>query len=374
MIKFMKRGSRKKDESSGSHSRPPPGQPAGQGEGVKFYVALQGNKPPAEYIRLGRCIEELGFDRVYVYDDLMYRPSWPILTLIAANTERIELGPCLVNGFYRHPAIIAENAVFLDEVSGGRAVLGMGRGAFFDFLELDHSEETTRNGCEEAIQLVKRFFAKSDEPFKGEFFKATEKAVLRWDPPRKDIPIVLGSWNEKMAYMAGKHCRELQTAECWETGCIETLYRQLEKGAHEAGLPRCPDFSIGGICCISNDEEKARRNAKQTLAVYLPYLKGIMEKSGIDTDSENIEKIDHYSKRGRFEEAVPFITDPLVDSLSLTGTPALAVERLTGLLAHTDIKGIMFSPPYGTGGSIEDSLQLIARRVIPKIRKRSKGS
>ncbi len=335
---------------------------------VKFYVALQGDKTPGEYIRLGKQIEKLGYDRVYVYDDLMYRPSWQILNLIAANTKHIELGPCLVNGFYSHPAKIAENAAFLDEVSECRTILGVGRGAFFDYLDMDLSEPQTRKGCEETIQLVKRFFNKDETPFKGKYFQATEKAVLRWDPPRTDIPLVLGSWNEKMALIAGKHCSEMQVAESWDLDYLGKLYKQLCKGAKETKRPRPPYFSTGGISCISADENAAYEKAKQTLAVYLPYLKGIMSKTGLDTDSENMKKIDFYSKKGRLEEAIPFITDDLVHGLSLSGTPDRVREKLESLIHRSNIHGILLSPPYGTLDSVEDNLQFIMEEVVSKIK------
>jgi 5,10-methylenetetrahydromethanopterin reductase len=334
---------------------------------VRFYVALQGDKRPGAYGPLAKYIEKLGFDRVYVYDDLMYRPAWPILTLMAGHTERIELGPCLVNGFYRHPAIIAENAVFLDELSGGRAVLGVGRGAFFDFLNMDHSESVTRTGCEETIQLVKRFFSGSGDNFKGKHFQANEKAVLRWRPPRGDIPVILGSWNEKMAVVAGRYCAEMQTAECWETGYIETLYGQLKKGAQKAKRKDIPYFSIGGICCISPDEAAAVQRAKHTLAVYLPYLSSILARSGIDAKKENLKQIEALSKKGDFEAVIPLISEKLVRLLSLSGTPDQVVKKLTVLKDLSNIHAIMFSPPYGTADTIEENLEFIADTVITKI-------
>lgn len=335
---------------------------------LEFYVALRGNATPKEYIRIGKLIEALGFDRIYVYDDLMYRPSWPILALIAEHTERIELGPCVVNGFYSHPAMIAENTVFLDEVSEGRAVLGLGRGAFFDFLNMDNSEYTTRKGCEEAIQLVKRFFARSDIPFKGEFFEANEKAVLRWAPPRSDIPLVLGSWNEKMAFMAGKFCNEIQVAESWNLAFLEHLYTQLQLGAKANNCAESPYFSIGGMSCISPNEQQAYQRAKRTMAVYLPYLKGVMSKSGFDVNTEEIKQIEYYSKRGHYEEASFFISDYMVKTLSLSGSPEQVVGKLDYLISNLNIHGILFSPPYGTANTIDENLSLIVDQVISKIK------
>lgn len=335
---------------------------------LRFYVALQGDKSPGAYGPLAKFIEDLGFDRIYVYDDLMYRPSWPILTLMAGATERIELGPCLVNGFYRHPAIIAENAVFLDELSGGRAVLGTGRGAFFDFLNMDHSESTTRQGCEETIQLVQRFLSGDSKPFKGKYFQANEKAVLRWQPPRNHIPLVLGSWNEKMAKSAGRYCDEMQTAECWETPYLNTLYEQMKKGARKAGREKIPLLSIGGICCISDDESAALERSRQTLAVYLPYLSSILARSGIDHKQENLKQIEYHSKRGDYDAVVPLISEKLVRMLSLSGTPQQTAAHLNRLIECPEIHAIMFSPPYGTSQRIEENLEFIAHTVISTLK------
>ena len=86
---------------------------------VKFYVALQGCYPPLEYITIAKNIERLGFDRIYIYDDLMYYPSWPILSLIAEHTKKIGLGPCVVNGFYRHPAIKEAAVIAISDEDDG---------------------------------------------------------------------------------------------------------------------------------------------------------------------------------------------------------------------------------------------------------------
>ncbi|MCI0512019.1 LLM class flavin-dependent oxidoreductase [candidate division KSB1 bacterium] len=336
---------------------------------LKYYVALRGNETPREYIRIGKLIEDLGFDRIYVYDDLMYRPSWPILTLLARHTKRIELGPCLVNGFYTHPAMIAENAVFLDEVSEGRTVLGLGRGAFFDFLNMDGSEIPTRIGCEETIQLVQRFLTRSSTPFKGQFFEATEKAVLRWEPPRADLPVIMGSWNEKMAFIGGKYCNELQVAEVWNVNFLNDLYQQLHAGRadSQATSKVTPTFSIGGMSCIALDEQQAYQRAKRTMAVYLPYLKAIMAKSGFDVNSEAVKQIEYFSKRGNYEQAATYIDEHMVKTLSLSGNPEQVVHKLEGLVDHVNIHGILFSPPYGTADTIDKNLELIVDQVIAKL-------
>lgn len=331
---------------------------------LQFYVALQGDKSVKEYINIAQTAEKLGYDRIYVYDDLMYKPSWPILAIIGEHTNRIRIGPCLVNGFYSHPAILAENIAFLDELTGGRAVLGVGRGAFFDFLEIPNSEPITRKGCIETITLIKRFLAKDETEFKGEYFSANKNAVLRFNPLRKDIPFTLGSWNSNMAEVAGEYCDEFQTACVWNEKYLKKLLAHASAGYDKSNNQSPPVFSIGGMSCISRDQDRAYRTAKEILAVYLPYLSNLVKESGYDITSRSFQQLAHYSKAGEYEKAAEYINEELIRNFSLSGTPEQAIDHLYYLVKKMPIGGVLFSPPFGTYDSIEDNLKLIKNQVI----------
>lgn len=334
---------------------------------LKFYVALQGNLQPKEYIKLGQFIEELGFDRIYVYDDLLYHPAWPILNLIAEHTKNIELGPCLVNGFYSHPTVLAKNIVFLDEISNGRSVLGVGRGAFFNFLDLPYSEHRTRKGCIETIRIIKKLLAKDPTPFNGEFFSANENAVLQWDPIRKEIPIVLGSWHEKMAEVAGQYCDELQTAENWDIAYLQKLENYLSFGKKNRDQPTLP-FSIGGMTCVANNERLAIDKMKPLLAVYFPYLQKVLKTNGIDLESDEAKNIIHYAKNHDYHRAVSYMNDEIVRLSCLIGTPNQVVNKLSNILKAVNVHAILFGPPFGTADSIEKNLQTLMEDVVSSIR------
>ena len=220
---------------------------------IKFYVALRGNKRPKEYIELAKYIEDLGFDRIYVYDDLMFHSSSQILPLIAEHTKTIELGPCLVNGFYRHPAIIAQEASFLEEIAPGRSLIGVGRGAFFDFYNMDDTEEHTRLGVLETSQHIKRLLKGDKTVLNGKLFSATEKAFLRIPCPSKNIPLVIGSWNSEIATMAGQIAEELQVAEVWNGDYLLELKNNFTNNTPSAEKV----FNIGGMSCISYNKVEA---------------------------------------------------------------------------------------------------------------------
>jgi 5,10-methylenetetrahydromethanopterin reductase len=328
---------------------------------VKFFVALRGDKKPKEYIRLAKLIENLGYHRIYVYDDLMFYSSSQILALMAEHTDKIELGPCLVNGFYRHPAIIAQEVAFLNELAPNRVVTGIGRGAFFDFYNMDDSEEHTRQGVLETTMQVERLLSGQKSTMKGRFFNATEKAFLRVPRPEHKVPIVLGSWNPMIAKMAGEYADELQVAEVWNKDYLALLKNNL-MGENQ----RAKSFNIGGMSCISYDKEKAFHIAKNTAAVYIPYLNMLLEKYGYNTKDEYFQNIFNLSRNGEYAKSASLISDEIIERVSLVGNPEKIVERLILLHDSVGIDGVMMSPPYGTG-SLEENLELIMEKVIKPV-------
>jgi len=334
-------------------------------EQPKFYVALQGNYSPKSYINLSTYIEQLGYDRIYIYDDLFYYPSIPILTLIAEHTKKIEIGPCLLNGFYRHPAIITSSILAINEISNGRAVLGLGRGAFYDFLGMDTKEENTRLAFEENVKLVRHFLNNEKGNFEGNYFKANENAFLRINSA--NIPLVTGTWNPDMAYIAGKHTHEIQIADVWNVDYLNQLQNNFLIGNSETSITNWPKFSIGGICCVSEDEIKCREKVVDTLIVYLPYLTKILDRCNVKYNKHQIDIISKLSKSGKIKEAAKYVTDDMLNNLTIWGTPKQVVEKINHILQSVKVDSIMFSVPFGVDESVEKNLQLIKEKVIPFI-------
>lgn len=331
---------------------------------LDFYVALQGCYAPEEYIRIGKLIESNGFDRIYVYDDLMFYPSFPILNLIAEHTTKVEIGPCLVNGFYRHPALIASNAAFLDTLSHGRSVLGVGRGAFFDFLKLDDDEKYTRKAFKETLQLIQHLFKQQKSSFNGDVFSASKKAILRIAPPANPY-FVTATWNSKMAYLGGRYSNELQLAEVFTETYLNKLSNAFNKGCSKSTEKGKKSISIGGMICVGDDSALAIETAKRTLAVYIPYLKTILKQHKVDVKSNLIKEIDYESKHGNYLEASKLIPDDFVSILTLSGTPKDVATRIKSLIRGKQVKGIMFSPPYSTFDSIDENITYLSQKLLP---------
>lgn len=334
---------------------------------IECYLAVQGNKRPGEYINIARLAEKNKFDRIYVYDDLFYHPSFPVLATMAQHTKTIKLGACLLNGFYRHPAIIASNYAYLDELSGHRAILGLGRGAFFDMLGMETREEYTREGFEETIQLVQHLIEQKNEAFEGNHFKTVANGKLRNSVPLKPH-ILTATWNYNMAFIGGKYGHELQVAEVWNERYLNELYSAFIEGTKENPFKGPFLFSVGGMICAAESEKEAIAKAKHTVAIYLPYLQTILKSHGINPESDEIAKISKLSKAGKINEAAECISDEMTRALSLVGTPEQIAHKINGLRDKFPITGILFSPPYGTSSDIIENINFLSKKVIPLLR------
>src|SRR2546423_11775530 len=101
-----------------------------------------------------KLAEASGFGKVWLADERFYREVYSCLAIFAANTRRVGLGPCVTDPFARHPALTAMAIATLDEISDGRAILGIGAGVS-GFRELGVHAERSAVAIREAVELIR---------------------------------------------------------------------------------------------------------------------------------------------------------------------------------------------------------------------------
>ena len=173
-----------------------------------------------EYVTMARAAEEAGFDSIWVGDHYLYRgdgrpergpwEAWTLLAGLAGVTERVRLGPLVACLNFHEPALLAKMAATIDELSGGRLVVGVGAGwnrTEFDALGIPYQHRAAR--FEEAFEIVRRLLGGEHVTFEGRWH-TTDDAVLLPRPARRP-PLMIGSTGERVLATALPH------VDAWNT-------------------------------------------------------------------------------------------------------------------------------------------------------------
>jgi alkanesulfonate monooxygenase SsuD/methylene tetrahydromethanopterin reductase-like flavin-dependent oxidoreductase (luciferase family) len=152
-----------------------------------------------EYLAMAKAAEEVGFESVWIGDHLLYdnpdRAPWEVWTLmsaIAAATERVRIGPLVACAGFHPPAVLAKMASTIDEISGGRFVLGLGSGwnrREFDAFGIPYDKRVSR--FEEAFAIIRGLLAGERVTLDGTYHKVDD--VLLLPKPARQTPLMIGS-------------------------------------------------------------------------------------------------------------------------------------------------------------------------------------
>lgn len=210
-----------------------------------------------EYLDLARRADELGFDSLWLGDHLLYRgdgrpergpwEAWTMLAALAATTRSVELGPLVACVGFHPPAVIAKMAATIDEISGGRFVLGVGAGwnqPEFDAFGVPFDRRAAR--FEEAWAIIAPLVDGERVTVHGEFHDVDD--VVLSPTPHRRVPLMIGSVGDRVLRAA------LPTAEWWNTWF--DWYRNSAEGF--ATL----NERISSLCVeVGRDQTTLRRSA-----------------------------------------------------------------------------------------------------------------
>ncbi len=324
----------------------------------RFSIAFQTDKPLADYGPLARRAEELGFDGVSAYNDLMFQPAWFPLLEMARATGRVHLGPAAVNPFLCHPVHLAGQAALLDEASGGRAYLGIARGSWLDSLGL--RPERPVRALREAIQLIRHLWSGKEEPCPGEVFRLSGRHTLHWRLPEREIPILLGSWGKQTIRACLPLIREVKLGGTANSDVVAHFRRLIDSGARGERI----GLVVGSVSVVDDDAGRARQLARQEVALYLPVLAKL--DPGMEIEPELITRIQSKLRERDGRGAGLLVPDRLLERLALAGSPAQIVRQCLELL-DAGADRIEFGTPHGIVE--EHGMDLLGKRVLPILRR-----
>lgn len=193
--------------------------------------------------------EQAGFDSIWVGDHLLFRDpvsgvrgpmeAWSTLAALGEATERALIGPLVAATSFHNPAMLAKKAATVDDISGGRLVLGVGAGwnrPEYEAFGFPFDQRVSR--FEEAFTVLRTLIREGAIDFEGRFFRHREMELL--PRARADMPLLIGSNGPKMLRIAAPH---VDMWNSWYTHFdnrpegLLTLTGEVDRAAKEVGRP-----------------------------------------------------------------------------------------------------------------------------------------
>jgi 5,10-methylenetetrahydromethanopterin reductase len=318
-------------------------------------VAFQSDKRPADYIALAKLAEELGFDALSIYGDLLFQPPIVPLTLAALATDRIRLGPASLNPYTLHPIEIAGQIATLDMVSHGRAYLGLSRGAWLDEIGVAQRQPLSR--LREAIDVIDQLLAGRQALYQGQHFRLATHHRLHYAVDRPRVPLLIGAWGEQTLALAGERADEVKIGGSANPDILPVVRAAIAAGAAEAG--RDPDeigICLGAVTVADEDRTLARALVRRELALYLPVVAQLDPTVAIDPELTG--RMAQLVNQGDAAAAGDLISDDLLDRFAFAGTPADIAEHCAAIFAAGATR-IELGTPHGVTPA--HGLRLLAR-------------
>jgi 5,10-methylenetetrahydromethanopterin reductase len=340
---------------------------------MKGGVLLVGSDPPNRLAELAQLADVLRVDHVWVGDERFYRDVYGLLTLLAASTTRVRLGPCVTDPYSRHPALTAAAIATLDEISGGRAVLGIGAG-ISGFTELGIRRARPATALRETVELVRRLLAGEEVTAHGEVVKL-EHGRLAFRSPRAAIAVYIASNSSRGQEAAGACADGAIMDGCANVEEANVFATRVGNAARRCGRAAAEVELVARLnACITGDAQVARDAMRLPVARLLGSGRlrfATLEAQGLvlpEAARARVAGFRYSTGLGPYAPLAPLITDAFVDALTLAGTADEVTERVMALGA-AGIRQILIRPIAAPHAPVEETIQAFGEVVLPEARR-----
>jgi probable F420-dependent oxidoreductase len=196
--------------------------------------------PWSDLARMATTAEGLGYDSIWVGDHLIYRyddqaprgpwEAWTVMAALAAITERVEIGPLVACTSFHNPAMIAKKAATLDEVSGGRLILGLGAGwNESEYAAFGYPYDHRVSRFEEAFTIIRRLLSGEELDFHGDYYTLDDCLIVPPGPRSQGPPLMIGSAGERMLDITMPYAQSWNAWYAWFGNRPENLRPWMDK-------------------------------------------------------------------------------------------------------------------------------------------------
>jgi 5,10-methylenetetrahydromethanopterin reductase len=297
---------------------------------VRIALGFNPVLPVGEAVRLGVKAESLGYESVWFHESLYQRDVFTYLSSILLSTSRIRVGSGVINTFTRHPVTAAATFASLSEMSGGRAIMGLGLGSFptipnIGFKIFPVSETHPLQRIREYVAISRRFWAGERLDYQGEFYTA-EKMQSDIKLAHK-VPVYIASLSELTQRFAGSDADgAILSPSIATTETTATMVGHVRAGEERAG--RKVDKASYLLTSVDADGEKAR-NSVRNFYFFLYQLGDVIRPETLEAYGVlgGVERFRAAWKRGD-RDAPTLVPDAAIDALSVAGTAEEARSKI----------------------------------------------
>lgn len=326
-------------------------------------IAFQTNKRASDYITLAKHVNQYAFDRVSVYCDAPYHPSYGPLILMAPHITRARLGSAAVSPARMAPIDMAADAALLDDVAPAGSYLGISRGAWL----ADHGISEPRQPIQtirESIEIIKLLWSGQSAAYHGKVYQIADHVKAGYPLPSRPIPIMVGSWGAKLCAVAGELADEVKIGGSANPDVIPFIRDYIGAGEDVAKRPRgTVQVAIGAVTVIDSDRAAARQAARQSAVLYLPVVAPL--DPSVQVEPELIARLQQHAEANDFVGGARLISDELLDKFAFSGDAGDLIRQCEALYA-AGADRIELGTPHGLHAA-GTGIDLIGQKVIPAL-------
>ena len=328
---------------------------------MEFGFTIKPDHSVERTIALAKQAEAAGFSHGWLFDShVIWRDPYPLLTLIARETTTLRLGTCVTNPATREPSVTASSLAVLQEISGGRFDLGIGRGD--SAIRVLGKPPTTMATLEEAVHVIRALAEGRPIEYEGATLQ------LPWSGGHR-LPVWIAGYGPVALKMTGRIAdgAMLQLAD---PDLIAWFVFQVHESAREAGRNPHAVKIMAAAPAHVGDLADARDRVRWFPALVGNHVVDLVNKY----QGELPEALTHYI-RGREgydylhhaevgSSNAEFVTDDIVDRFGLVGDVEAHVAKLH-VLAEAGVDQFNL---YLMNGNEEEQLEIYGREIIPALR------
>ncbi len=313
-----------------------------------------------EIVGYSVAADQAGIDYIWFPHDTFMHNTWVLSSVVAAQTTRAKIGSVGINAYTCDPSEIACYLATLDQVSNGRAVLGLGLHThdMVEWTGIDASTSIART--REATHIIRALLRGEVVDFDGDEFHWTDQCYLRFEPLRSEIPIYICAFGEQYLNLAGEigdGALPMITPPASAADMVGPIHRGIAAAGRSVA-----DFDISGCAWLSlSDDERVAQDAMSEMISYFgPYLEDhALARVGLSR--ADFSPIRAALEANDYALAQSLVTTEMM-ALGLVGTPKQVIAQIEELAA-AGITHVNLGGPIGP--DIDAAIQLLGDEVMP---------